>query len=143
MSEQATRIQGIVRSLDGDSALVEVAQGGCGRCHEEGGCGGQSLTQMFCSGPRQYRVDNASGAQAGEQVVVAVPGGAIRQAAHRAYGVPIAACLLGGLLGQSVGGDLAAMAGALTGLALAFIYLRLWARQGGRVGQPYIISRHP
>ncbi len=143
MTTTANQVQGVVRSLDGDMALVEVAQGGCGRCQEPGGCGGQSLTQMFCSGPRQFRVENASGAQPGERVLVAVPDGAIREAAHRAYGWPIVALLFGGLTGQAVGGDLAAMAGALLGLAAAFLYLRYGTRRLAQSSQPYIISRQP
>lgn len=143
MSDELNQVEGVVRSVDGDIALVEVSQGGCGRCHEDGGCGGQSLTQMFCTGPRQYRVQNASGALPEERVLVVVPDGSIRQAAHRAYGLPVAACLLGGLLGQSVAGDIAAILGAFGGVVVAFVYLRYWSARAVQVTQPYIISRHP
>ena len=47
MGVEQTTIRGVVRSLDGENAIVEPDQGGCGRCHEKGGCGGQQLTQIF------------------------------------------------------------------------------------------------
>ena len=78
MTEETT-IRATVRSLDGDEALVEVELGGCGRCHEKGGCGGQQLTQMLCSGPKNYRVANPYGARVGDQVTVAITPGTVRK----------------------------------------------------------------
>src|SRR6185295_16524789 len=99
MAAQGATIRGVVRALDGREAIVEVEQqGGCGRCHEEGGCGGQQLTQMFCSGPKSYRVDNTAGAVVGEAVEVAIAAGALRRSASLAYGLPLLGVVAGAFL---------------------------------------------
>jgi sigma-E factor negative regulatory protein RseC len=143
MAEETTTIHAVVRALDGQDALVEVEQGGCGRCHEEGGCGGQHLTQMFCSNAKTYRVENTVGASLGEHVTVAIAAGSVRQTANLAYGLPLLGLLLGAFLGVAFAGDIGAMLGAGAGLFLSFIYIRWRVRReaGNPAGRPYIISR--
>lgn len=143
MNEENSTIQAVVRSVDGDQALVEVEQGGCGRCHEKGGCGGQHLTQMFCSGPKTYRVDNLVAASVGERVTVTIAAGSVRRTANLAYGVPLLSMLVGAALGTQIGGDLGAVLGAGGGLVLSVIYVRFRSRDGsGNFTQrPHIISR--
>lgn len=106
MVGEPSTIRAVIRALDGDEAIVEVEQGGCGRCHEEGGCGGQQLTQMFCSSPRTYRVSNAIGAEIGDHVTVAIAAGSVRRTANLAYGVPLLASILGAVVGMQIGGDI-------------------------------------
>lgn len=143
MSEENNTIRAVVRSVDGDQALVEVEQGGCGRCHEKGGCGGQHLTQMFCSGPKTYRVDNLLAASVGERVTVAIAAGSVRRTANLAYGVPLLSMLIGAALGTQIGDDLGAVLGAGVGLFLSVFYVRIRSRDGsGNFNQrPHIISR--
>lgn len=143
MGEASNTIRARVVSLDGTMAVVEVAQGGCGRCHEEGGCGGQQLTQMFCSGPRSYRVDNTLGAEIGEQVTLGVKDGALRRSANLAYGLPVAALIIGAIAGSAVAGDLGAMLGAIGGLVAAFIFVIRRSRRSTAAAAeiPRIISR--
>lgn len=143
MRHEHNTVRAVVRTLDGGEALVEVEQGGCGRCHEEGGCGGQQLTQMFCSGPKTYRVDNTFGAAVGDRVTIAIADGSIRQSANLAYGLPLTAAIAGAMAGMALGGDAGAMLGALAGLVPAFIYVRQRAsRSAGNPGQrPHIVSR--
>ena len=142
MSEETT-IRGRVRALEADEALVEVEQGGCGRCHEEGGCGGQQLTQMFCSGPKSYRVANPHGAQVGDQVTVAIAAGTIRQTANLAYGLPLTVTIAGAAIGTQINGDLGAMIGAAIGVVGSLIYIRRRAQStgGNLASRPYIVSR--
>jgi sigma-E factor negative regulatory protein RseC len=142
MTEETT-IRATVRSLDGDEALVEVEQGGCGRCHEKGGCGGQQLTQMFCSGPKNYRVANPHGACVGDQVTVAIAPGTVRKTANLAYGVPLTATIVGAAIGTQIAGDLGAMLGALLGISCSILYIRHRANLtgGNLAARPYIISR--
>lgn len=143
MDENLITVRGVVRALDGDEALVEVEQGGCGRCHEEGGCGGQQLTQMFCSGPKSYRAENAVGAAVGDRVTVATLAGDIRKTANLAYGLPLLATILGAVFGMSVAGDLGGIGGAIVGVLGAFGFIRYRARQGevGTFAHPRIVSR--
>lgn len=143
MTTEETTVRATVRRLDGNEALVEVEQGGCGRCHEEGGCGGQQLTQMFCTGPKNFRVSNPHGAQVGEQVTVAIAAGTIRQTANLAYGLPLTVTIAGAAIGAQINGDIGAMMGALLGLVVAVFYIRhrVQARGGNLATRPYIISR--
>ena len=143
MAAGQTTIRAIVRELDTDSALVEVEQGGCGRCHEQGGCGGQSLTQMFCSEPKRYRVVNHIGAGVGDRVVVAIAAGSVRKSANLGYVLPLTATIAGAMLGMQLGEDQGAMLGAATGLLLSFIYVgrRTSNGTGFSATRPHIISR--
>lgn len=124
MSDEQSTIKAIVRALDGDFALLEVDQRGCGRCHEEGGCGGQNLTQMFSGAEKTYRVENTLGAGIGERVTLVVSPGSLRRTANFAYGVPLLALLLGASLGLWLGGDAGAMLGGGLGLLLGFVQVR-------------------
>ena len=143
MSEDKTEIRAIVRALEGPRALVEVESGGCGRCHEEGGCGGQNLTQMFCTGPKTYLADNHCGAAVGDKVIVGIDAGAVSQTANLAYGIPLTATIIGAALGSQWGSDLAAMAGAGLGLVLSVLYVRFRTTNptGNFAARPHIISR--
>lgn len=142
MSGSST-IRAIVRDREGDEALVEVSGGGCGRCHEKGGCGGQQLTQMFCSGPKRYRVENPLGAEIGEQVTIAISEGALRTSANLAYGLPVLLLLAGAIAGNLLAGDSGAMAGAVLGISAGFFHLARKSRRpaGNSAARPQIISR--
>lgn len=131
---------GRVTGLDGDFALVQVEGGGCGRCHEAGGCGGQQLTQMFCSAPRQYRVRNAVGAKPGDRVSILLPAGALGRYATLAYGLPLLGLIAGALLGDSLGGDAGALCGGAVGCCAAFLLMRRHApERAGKSGtEPHI-----
>ena len=143
MAAEQTTVRAIVRELDADSALVEVEQGGCGRCHEQGGCGGQSLTQMFCSEPKRYRVVNHIGAGVGDRVVVAIAAGSVRKSANLGYVLPLTATIGGAVLGMQLGEDTGAMLGAAAGLFLSFLYIgrRTATGNGFSATRPQIISR--
>jgi len=145
MDEQLATVRGVVRALDGQEAIVEVEQGGCGRCHEKGGCGGQQLTQMFCSGPKMYRADNPGGAGIGDRVQVAFGADAVRRSANLAYGLPVLSLLSGAGLGMQLAEDPGAMLGGVAGLVAAWIFLRRNTRPGSGKprNRPYILSRHP
>ena len=143
MNLDKSTVRGVVRAIDGLQAVVEIEHGGCGRCHEEGGCGGQQLTQMFCSGPKTYRVDNRLGALLGERVTIAIAGGSVRRTANLAYGVPLIAAIAGAALGVPLSGDAGAILGAGAGLVLSFFFIRFRAQgeAGNYAGHPHIISR--
>lgn len=143
MHGEASTIKGVIRSLEGTQAVVEVEHGGCGRCHEPGGCGGQQLTQMFCSGPKTYLVENTCGAAVGERVTIAIAAGTVARTANLAYGTPLLGAIAGALAGTAVGGDLGGMIGAATGLVAAYIFIRRHGDRntGNSASHPHIVSR--
>jgi len=139
----STTVCGVVRNVEGDQADVEVEQGGCGRCNEPGGCGGQSLTRMFASGPRKFRVDNQFGASVGDRVTIAIAAGNVRRSANLAYGIPLLAMIAGAVIGTAVRGDLGGMLGAACALFPALLYVRRRStvRSGSAEERPHIVSR--
>ena len=143
MDTEKSTVRGVVRAVEGLAAVVEIEHGGCGRCHEKGGCGGQQLTQMFCSAPKTYRVDNSLGALLGERVTIAIASGSVRRTANLAYGVPLTAAIAGAVLGTPLGGDAGAILGAGAGLVLSFFFIRFRAqgKAGNHAERPHIISR--
>lgn len=115
--------QATVTALEGDYALVEASQSGCGRCHETGGCGGNNGARLFCHAPRRFRVRNPLGARVGERVSVGVADGAILRSAAILYVLPLACLLAGALAGALLlpdARDGAALVGALVGSGLAW-----------------------
>lgn len=135
-------VRGVVRAVENGEALVEIEQGGCGRCHEEGGCGGQNLTQMFCAGPKSYRVENTVGARPGDHVVVAVAAGSVRRTANLAYGLPLLGIIGGALAGTAFAGDTGGVAGALLGGGSVFAWVRHRTMGAGNFSpRPHIVDR--
>lgn len=142
MSREVSTIRAVVREIDGAEAIVEVEQGGCGRCHEKGGCGGQSLSQMLCASHKTYRVDNPGGAAVGEAVTVAIAAGAIRWSANLAYGVPILGLIVGAVAGNQIAADPGAVLGGALGLGIAWVVGRAKvAGTGKNAMRPHIVSR--
>jgi sigma-E factor negative regulatory protein RseC len=129
-----------VLQVNGAHALVEVADGGCGRCHVAGGCGSVQLTRLFCLRPRRCRVLNRIGARVGAQVTVALPAGTLRHHVHLAYGLPLLMLSGGALLGNAAAGDAGAAAGAGVGLTLAWGGMMWRARSGKLSDEPYIAA---
>lgn len=139
--------QGVITAIEGDFALVEVKNSGCGRCHETGGCGGNSTSQLFCSTPRQFRVVNGVGAELGETVAITVADGAISRSVVILYLLPLAFLILGALLGAALAGegsrDRFALFGALIGGGAAWWLAAYLQRRVARHGdfQPVIRAR--
>ena len=132
---------GTVAQIDGDYAIVHMDQTGCGRCHEEGGCGGNNLGNLLCRSVRSLRVANPGRARVGDRVHVAVAEGALRRSAVLAYGLPLLTLLGGALAGSAVYGESGAIVGALGGLAAAWLSLHLRIRHGKSTAdhaQPFI-----
>jgi sigma-E factor negative regulatory protein RseC len=134
--------QGTISALDGEYAIVRMDEAGCGRCHEDGGCGGNNLGKMLCSTPRTFRVLNPGKAAVGDSVRVAIADGAVRRSAAYAYGLPLLALFGGALGGASLAGDLGSIFGGVGGLLAAWFGLRRAQLRGTADPrfQPYIRS---
>lgn len=116
--------QGIVTGADGEFAVVCMNETGCGRCHEQGGCGGNNIGQMFCGTPRTFRVLNPGKAAIGDRVHVVIDDGVVRRSAAYAYGLPLLALFAGSIGGAALAGESGAIAGACAGLLAAWFALR-------------------
>ena len=134
--QSTVEASGTVAQIDGDHAIVHMDQTGCGRCHEDGGCGGHNLGNLLCRSVRTLRVANPGQARVGDRVHVAVADGALRRSASLAYGLPLLALLAGALAGSVVYGESGAMVGALAGLSIAWLSLHLRTRFGKSATHP-------
>jgi sigma-E factor negative regulatory protein RseC len=128
----------VVVRVEGQHAFVQASEGGsCGQCSGKG-CGTAKLSQMFCSKPRQFRVDNPINARVGDQVVIAVEDGAVLRGIGLVYLLPLLLLAAGAALGNAAAPQVEqrdgyAAAGAFIGLALGFVLSRwLSARQKRR-----------
>lgn len=115
---------GTISAVDGDYAIVRMDETGCGRCHEQGGCGGNNIGQMFCSTPRTFRVLNPGKAAVGDSVRVTIADGAVRRSAVYAYVYPLLALFAGAIGGAALAGEPGAIVGAFGSLLGAWFLLR-------------------
>ncbi len=134
----------IVVHVEGKLAFVQANQGGsCGQCSGKG-CGSGKLSQLFCSEPRRFQVDNSVNARVGDEVIVSVAEGTVLRGIGLVYLLPLLLLFAGATLGTLLAGqpeqsDAYAAGGALTGLAIGFIFAK-WAssHQSHRQNLPYI-----
>lgn len=120
--------EGMVLSVADGSATVEfsIREGGCGRCHETGGCGGANLARAGCSRTRHVVVTNVLGAVVGQRVVVGVDDRTVSRFATAAYLRPVALFVIGAGIGQALSGSTGAALGGFFGLGVAFWLLKRW-----------------
>lgn len=134
--------QGVVSSIRGEVATVEVvvSDGGCGRCHETGGCASQNLSRSLCDRVKSIEVVNSLNASVGERVQIQLDEKSLRNLVTRLYFLPLLSILLGAGLGQGLTGDSSAgaVAGALAGLVLAFVWVAL--TRSAEIPVPTMIS---
>ncbi|MCK6392918.1 SoxR reducing system RseC family protein [Zoogloea sp.] len=138
------RAQGVVSRVEGDHVWVEVSvSGGCGRCHEAGGCGGVNIARPLGKALRELRLRNDVDALPGDRVSVIVDDAVPLRAALLTYGAPVVGVLVGAALGTSLAADgnpdLLAALGAGAGGVLMYLFGR--ARSGGGGAVPMKIER--
>lgn len=135
----------------GLARLQFEVSGGCGRCHETGGCGGVSIAQPLCSKPKTLLVADGIGVQVGDKVMVAIPDALLSQGVTRAYLIPLVLLFIGSALGGIllpqvlpiqwlVTPDIGAIAGAGMGLMAAWWQLQRNQQRGAMVA-PRIVRR--
>lgn len=132
----------IVVHKNGNATLVEASgQDGCSVCDGKG-CGSSKVGQLFCSKPRQFRVENRINAEVGDEVIVSVVEGAVLRGISMVYLLPllllfVGAVLAGSFAQQDIERDGFSAAGALAGLMLGFVIAKWHSARQVR-NQPYI-----
>jgi sigma-E factor negative regulatory protein RseC len=135
-----TDAPGTITALDGEYAIVVMEETGCGRCYEQGGCGGKNLGKLFCNSPRTFRVLNKGNSALGDRVTIAISEGVVRRSAVLAYGLPLLALFAGSITGSELAGETGAILGAIVGLISAWLGLHYAQIRGtpDPRSQPYI-----
>jgi len=129
--------QAVVVVVDGDQAEVETQRrSACGDCSAKSGCGSAIFSSVFGKRRSRIRVLNRIHAQPGEQVVIGLSEAPFLRAAFALYAVPLLGMIGGALVGEwlaqrSASGslELGSLVGGLSGLLLAFGWLRRFARR--------------
>lgn len=132
-----------VTRVEGDAAwVVSEAPSSCGACGGKG-CGSSVFARVFNPREPEIQVDNSIGAEAGEQVVLGLPEGALLRAVAASYLMPLLLLIAGAGLGQFLGGEPMAAWGGLSGLVLAGIWLARFGRgaRGMALPHPVILRR--
>ena len=108
--------------------VVASSANGCSACSGKG-CGSTKLTQLFCSRPRQFKVENRINAAVGDEVIVSVADGAVLRGIGLVYLLPLALMFAAATLAARFAADAAqrdgyAAAGAMLGLLVGFLFAR-------------------
>ncbi|HRM68622.1 SoxR reducing system RseC family protein [Thauera phenylacetica] len=120
--------------IENGQAWVKLSgkQGGCGRCDEPGGCGSVQLSHAFGMPKDEFSMPVDTRFAVGDAVVIRIPDGAPLRAALASYGLGTLLLLVGAALGSLTGGaqhgDAWGLAGAVAGLALAWVINRVLPR---------------
>ncbi len=126
--------------------LETINQGTCGTCVAEKGCG-QSLLARWMSRNNYLKVEldgrPASNYQINDSVCIGVPDNLVVLSSILMYCLPLAFFIIGAALGQTlVGSDAAAVLGAMVGITVGAIAVRLssWSLRHNRKMRPVIID---
>jgi sigma-E factor negative regulatory protein RseC len=144
--------QATVVKVDGAIAYVQAyRQSACGSCSAGSngeGCGTSSLTKFFAKKTPLFRVRNTVDARVGDSVVVGVEDGALLKGSLAVYLSPlvfvVAGAIVGALLAPGpVSHEAYSILGAAVGLAVGFVWLRLYSRviAGNSELQPVIVRK--
>ena len=120
----------VTKALEGQAEVSILRPSSCASCSARGAC--------MTLGPNERRleVDDPVGAQVGDEVEIGLPPGRVVWASTIAYLVPVAAMLLGGLIGYGsigfVSADSGAAIGAFGGLIAAGVGIWIHGRVARR-----------
>jgi len=128
---------GVVEHVQGDVARVRLTevQGGCGRCHEPGGCGGARIAHAFGQPNSVFHIPFDEPLKVGQAVVLMADEKAALGAALATYALPTMLVLLGVAIGASIWGDAGALVGFVASLILSVLAVRMlldrrgWSRR--------------
>ena len=117
----------VVIGIEQDIASLEVVRrSACGLCDQTRGCG----ISLFGHRNNVFKAQNSIHAKAGDDVIVAIEEHAVLGSALLVYGIPLAALLLGAILGNALSSgstsqaDAYALIGAAAGLLLGLGWVK-------------------
>ncbi|MGD2112552.1 MAG: SoxR reducing system RseC family protein [Gammaproteobacteria bacterium] len=123
---------GQVVDVEGEFAWIESERrSGCGGCAAREGCGSGVIARAFGNRTVTLKVVNRIDARIGDRVVIGLAETGLVRGALAVYAVPLLA-LFAGALGASWlagGSELAAIAGAVTGLVAGLAWLMRFSRR--------------
>lgn len=145
--ERASVSEGFARvvAVEGDIAWIEPDPAtSCGGCSAKRSCGTAILPEMFGKADRRVPIVNDFNARIGDGIMVGIPEGVLVRASGIAYMLPLVAMLAAGVAADRlIGGDVAAMAGAVAGLVAGLSYVGVRSRRAAARGEhtPRFIRR--
>ncbi len=114
-----------VVSSDNGTVLVEpTLQSGCGGCGSRDVCGVSGLGKYFSGKRKAIAVQCDAGVRAGDELQLSMSEGDMLKAGLLAYLLPSVLALVGAGVASSYG-DVAAVLGAVAGIAMGFLLGRL------------------
>ena len=121
--------QAVVVEVQNSVTYVEAkSPSGCSSCSTDKGCATLTLSKIFNSKPRQYRVLNLIDAKVGDAVVIGLQEGALLKGAISVYLLPLALLVAGALAGHYAGPDTGSDAYAVVGAGLGMIAGVAWLK---------------
>jgi len=140
--------QVVVIEITSEGAWVEgIQQSACGSCSAKAGCGQHAMSQLGRKVSLWLPLDDSSdegidlkqSIKVGQQIVVGLPEGAILKSTVVLYGVPLVLLVLGAIIGNALGGELASIFTAMVAMLLGFKLARYWSEKNKRHWQPHFI----
>lgn len=124
---ETSRHAGIVQAVRDGQAVIAVAVQGCASCGQKRSCG---VGKMAGGGKTTLvRLPASAGMRPGDVVSLSLAADAVNRAALLGYLLPAVVMVVGTVVGNTTpGGDLGAAGGALAGLALGLLAVRLIQR---------------
>ena len=135
---------GKVVAVTGEHAWVQtIRTSACESCAARNGCGQKVLASATGGRANQVRVVNSVNARVGEDVTLGINESALLGASLLVYALPLLLMVAASIIGHQLSdeSDLAAMAGAVVGLAFGFLISRkLQSRNAGNY-EPMLRTR--
>lgn len=124
----------VLRVADGIAWVHCESQAGCARCAAGEGCGGGVFARLLRGRLQELPLalpgPMADQVAAGDWVLVGLSTRAVQAASMLLYGLPLLGLVVGASAGDLwLGGDLAALAGAVAGLVAGFLAAHARARR--------------
>jgi sigma-E factor negative regulatory protein RseC len=124
----------VVNVEPGYAWVETMRQSSCGSCSARGGCGTSVLGKVLGQRSVRVRAVDKVGAAVGEEVVVGLDDAALLRGSLAVYMLPLIALIAGALIAETIApqwglGEGFVMFAGIAGLALGFLWLRLFSRR--------------